>query len=145
MKTEEILQEIVFPLSRGTYLFSERPAMEGVHAYFCAKEISSLLNNRQLLLDTRNIPIIKNHRDGIDIVVNWALHHNLGYQKELDISVGVVDVIVYADDFGLFEIGTTRPSKLILLLKYISKLDDYYSIHFWPYQSNLSFIFKNWI
>lgn len=78
------------------------------------------------------------------IVSDWAEKTNLNCQKEIDLSVGVIDVVVYAGDTGLFEIGTTRPTKIILLLHYITKMSGNYTVHFWPYSSKDSFIFRNW-
>lgn len=70
MTTAEILQQIVFPCSRGNYLFSERPALEGVHAFFCAKEVKELLDTRQLVLNVEACPVIKTHREGKELVID---------------------------------------------------------------------------
>ena len=144
MTVTDILQQIVFPCSIGSYLFSERPALEGVHAFLCAKEISEMLNQQELFLDINSLPKFQTHKDGIDIVANWANNHELEYEKEVDVSIGVADVIVYADDIGIFEIGTTRPTKMLLLLRYISKLTGCYTVHFWPYNISKAFLFRNW-
>lgn len=74
----------------------------------------------------------------------WAKSLDLDYEVEIDISIGVADVIVYADDTGVFEIGTTRPTKMLLLLKYIARQDRPYTVHFWPYGTNEAIVFKNW-
>lgn len=144
MITEEILQNVVFPCTRGSYIYSERPSLEGVHAYLCAKEITSLLENCEIFLDIKEHSVFDKHQQGISIVSQWAENNGLKFQKEIDISVGVADVLVYADDTSIFEIGTTRPTKMVLLLKYISKLDGFYTVHFWPYVENNAFIFRNW-
>lgn len=144
MKITDILQNIVFPLSRGSYLFSERPSLEGVHAFLCAKEIFNLIEYKKIYLEVLFHPEFKNHNEGKKTVTDWAVKSGLNCQAEVDISVGVVDVIVYADDIGLFEIGTTRPTKIILLLHYISKMSGCYTVHFWPYDSLESFVFRNW-
>ena len=89
-------------------------------------------------------PFFDNHDQGKDLVVKWAVSNNLEFTKESDISVGVADVLVYGDDLGIFEIGTTRPTKMLLLLKYISKQNTCYTLHFWPYGSNKAIVFKNW-
>jgi len=114
MKVTDILQRIVFPCSYGSYLLSERPALEGVHAFLCAKEIYGLLETKQLILNIEMCPVITNHREGKDLIISWATCFNLPYIVEVDISVGVADVVIYADDVGIFEIGTTRPTKLDL-------------------------------
>lgn len=144
MTTEDILQKVVFPCCRGSYLLSERPALEGVHAYFCAKEIKELLENQNLALDIVPNHLFKTHKEGMDTVISWAQSLNLSWEKEVDMSIGVADVLVYADDIGIFEIGTTRPTKMILLLKYIVRLDGFYTVHFWPYGTAEAFIFRNW-
>ena len=77
-------------------------------------------------------------------MISWAESLNLCWVKEVDISIGVADVLVYADDIGIFEIGTTRPTKMILLLKYIARLDGFYTVHFWPYSGPDAFVFRNW-
>ncbi len=46
----KLLNDVVFPCSRGSYLYSERPALEGVHAALCAKEMEELLENKILEL-----------------------------------------------------------------------------------------------
>lgn len=139
-----VLNHIVFPCSRGTYLMSERPALEGVHAALCAKEISSLLKHKILTLGISKRRYFEKHNEGKNIVANWARKHYLDFEKEVDISIGVADVLVYADDVGIFEIGTTRPSKMILLLKYIARQNRPITAHFWPYGTRDAFIFKNW-
>lgn len=139
-----ILNHIVFACSRGTYLFSERPQLEGVHAALCAKEISELLKNKALILAIKKRDTFDTHEEGKNLVAKWAKSFNLAYEKEVDISVGVADVLVYADDVGIFEIGTTRPTKMILLLKYIARENRPFTVHFWPYGTNESFVFKNW-
>ena len=144
MTTIDILQRVVFPLCRGSYLFSERPSLEGVHSFLCAKEIYELIKSNRIFLDTVHRQEFITHKEGKKIVVDWAVNSKLDYQMEVDISVGVVDVIIYADDTGLFEIGTTRPTKIILLLHYISKMNGFYTVHFWPYSSKESFVFRNW-
>ena len=45
-KAEEILNQVVFACSWGSYLLSERPALEGAHAVLCAKEITNHLNEK---------------------------------------------------------------------------------------------------
>lgn len=112
MNTTEILQRIVFPCCRGSYLLSERPALEGVHAFLCAKEINELLENKQLELDIEVNHLFKTHKEGIELVISWAKSKSLQRDTEVDISIGVADVLVYADDIGIFEIGTTRPTKM---------------------------------
>lgn len=143
-KILKLLNEVVFPCSYGTYLFSERPVLEGVHAFFCAKEILEMLENKVLILTKKKRQSFKNHQRGIEVVKSWAKLMNLETEEEIDLSVGRVDVLVYADDIGIFEIGTTRPTKMILLLKYITKLSNPYTVHFWPYGTNNAFVFKNW-
>src|SRR3989344_960014 len=135
MTTIDILQRVVFPLSRGSYLFSERPSLEGVHAFLCAKEIYELLKSERLYFNFAAQPVFKTHKEGVDFISDWASKSKLIIQTEVDISVGIVDVIVYADDTGLFEIGTTRPTKIILLLNYIARMSGIYTVHFWPYNS----------
>jgi hypothetical protein len=144
MTTIEILQRVVFLCCRGSYLLSERPTLEGVHAFLCAKEINELLENKQLELDVEPNHLFATHKEGIQIVISWAESLNLCWVKEVDISIGVADVLVYADDIGIFEIGTTRPTKMILLLKYIARLDGFYTVHFWPYSGPDAFVFRNW-
>lgn len=139
-----ILNNIVFPCSRGTYILSERPQLEGVHAVLCAKEISILLVKKALILEIRASNLFETHDEGKEKVRLWANSLNLDYDEEIDILVGVADVLVYADDLGIFEIGTTRPTKMLLLLKYIAKEDHPMTVHFWPYGTNKAFIFKNW-
>ena len=144
MSESEILNRIVFPLSRGSYLFSERPSLEGVHAFLCAKEIHQLLISEVILVSFLPQQEFKTHKGGFKLIIDWASRSNLSYQTEVDISIGVVDVIVYADDIGLFEIGTTRPTKIILILNYIVRMSGIYTVHFWPYNSLESIVFRNW-
>lgn len=144
MNTIDILQQIIFPCCRGSYLFSERASLEGVHAFLCAKEINEMLTNNELFLDEESHPVFQTHKEGIEIVTSWSAACGLNYEKEIDISVGVADVIVYADDIGIFEIGTTRPTKIVLLLRYITKIGGFYTVHFWPYAMTEAFIFRNW-
>jgi hypothetical protein len=139
-----ILNKIVFPCSRGSYLISERQALEGVHAVLCAKEIVNLILNKNLIIDFEKHKKFETHNQGKKIVTDWAKKNNLDYEKEVDISIGVADVLVFADDIGIFEIGTTRPTKILLLLKYISKQTSLYTVHFWPYGQKTAIIFKNW-
>ncbi|OGM24669.1 hypothetical protein A3D00_00025 [Candidatus Woesebacteria bacterium RIFCSPHIGHO2_02_FULL_38_9] len=139
-----ILNNIVFPCSRGTYLFSERPALEGAHAVLCAKEICELINRKVLIFDVKQRPMFESHNEGKSIVGLWAESVNLEFEKEVDVSVGVADVLVYADDIGIFEIGFTRPTKMLLLLKYIVRQDHPFTVHFWPYGMNKAFVFRNW-
>jgi len=110
-KISKILNEVVFPCARGTYLFSERPALEGVHAFFCAKEIVEILDNNALILIREKRKSFETHKEGVEIVKSWAKSKHLEFVEEIDISIGVADVLVYADDVGIFEIGTTRPTK----------------------------------
>ncbi len=110
----------------------------------CAKEICELLDRNALTLDIGSRMNFETHSDGKNLVAAWAKSKNLEYDKEVDISVGVADVLVYGDDLGIFEIGTTRPTKILLLLKYIAKQTTPLTVHFWPYGTNESFIFKNW-
>ncbi|HUS52272.1 MAG TPA: hypothetical protein VMX77_02290 [Candidatus Bathyarchaeia archaeon] len=143
-KIMKILNETVFPCSRGVYLFSERPSFEGVHAYFCAREIFELLENRSLIFKKERRPSFEKHQEGVKIVKNWAESKSLENKTEVDVSVGVADVLVYADDVGIFEIGSTRPTKMILLLKFIARLDSPFTVHFWPYGTTAAFVFRNW-
>lgn len=139
-----ILNDFVFACARGSYLISERVALEGVHAVLCAKEIYSLLNNNSLVLEIKERESFETHDEGKEIVVNWAKSKNLEFDKEIDILIGIADVLVYGDDIGIFEIGTTRPTKILLLLKYIARETRPITVHFWPYGVNTAFIFKNW-
>lgn len=140
----DVLNKVVFPCARGTYLLSERPSLEGVHAALCAKEITRLLNNSNLILDVFERAGFEDHDEGKAVVASWAKKVKLDFQKEIDISVGVADVLVYGDDIGIFEIGTTRPTKMILLLTYIAKQTTPYTVHFWPYGSKKAIVFRNW-
>ena len=63
-KPEEILNRVVFACSRGSYLVSERPALEGVHAALCAKEIAELLEMKALVLEFTKRKRIGNHHQG---------------------------------------------------------------------------------
>lgn len=80
----------------------------------------------------------------MEVVTSWAKAMKLDFEKEVDISVGVADVLVYGDDVGVFEIGATRPTKMILLLKYIIRLTTPFTVHFWPYGTQNAFVFRNW-
>lgn len=139
-----LLNNVVFSCSRGTTLFSERPALEGAHAYFCAKEIGELLENRALIFAKEKRKSFKTHEEGIEIVKAWAKARDLSFAEEVDISVGVADVLIHGDDTGIFEIGTTRPTKMILILKYVVRLQRPFTVHFWPYGTTDAFVFKNW-
>ncbi len=143
-KIMELLNEVVFPCSRGVYLFSERPALEGAHAVFCAKEMFELLDSKALILTKEKRQKFEKHKKGIQIVRSWAKSQDLKVETEVDVSVGVADVLVYADDLGIFEIGTTRPTKMILLLKYIVRQGVPCTVHFWPYGTTDAFVFRNW-
>lgn len=139
-----ILNNVVFPCSRGIYLISERESFEGVHAVLCAKEIVSILENKNLKLEISKKPVFEIHNDGKKMVCDWATSKGLDYDLETDISVGIADVLVYGEDIGIFEIGTTRPTKILLLLKYISRENHPMTVHFWPYGSDVAIVFKNW-
>lgn len=139
-----ILNNVVFACARGSYVVSERPALEGVHAVLCAKEIFNLLQNKSLMLEMEKRNSFESHEEGIKNVVGWAKSNKLDFDTEIDISVGVADVLVYGDDIGIFEIGTTRPTKMLLLLKYVLREDHPMTIHFWPYGSESAIVFKNW-
>lgn len=139
-----ILNNVVFPCARGSFVAGERHSLEGVHAVLCAKEIFNLLKNRSLILELEERKSFENHNDGKKIVVEWAQLNNLGFSMETDISIGVADVLVYGEDLGIFEIGTTRPTKMLLLLRYILRERRPITVHFWPYGSNLAIVFKNW-
>lgn len=143
-KLTKLLNEVVYPCCIGVYIFSERPALEGVHAFLCAKEILEMLENGALIMTREKHSRFDNHKEGIEIVKSWAESVNLKVEKEVDISVGVADVLVYADDIGIFEIGTIRPTKMLLLLKYIVKIQRPFTVHFWPYGSSDAIVFKNW-
>lgn len=141
----DILNQVIFPCCfRRGYLYSGRPALEGVHAYLCAKEIDEMLKNKALFLDLGKRQSFNKHKDGVEIVKSWARSSNLIFEEEIDISVGVADVLVYADDVGIFEIGNTQPAKILLLLKYIVRLSRPYTVHFWPYVAEDAFVFRNW-
>ena len=84
------------------------------------------------------------HEEGVKRVINWAKSRGLDYEVEVDVSVGVADVLLYGDDIGIFEIGTTRPTKLLLLLKYIVRFERPYTVHLWPYATNKGICFQNW-
>lgn len=140
-----ILNEVVFPCLRGSYLLSERPALEGAHTVLCAKEICELLNNKNLILEFKDdLPIFESHQQGKKLVKGWAASKSLDYEEEVDVSIGVADVLVYADDIGIFEIGSTRPTKMLLLLKYIARMDSPFTVHFWPYGAGKAIVFRNW-
>ena len=139
-----VLNNIVFPCSRGSYLISERQSLEGVHAVLCAKEIAIILERENLVLEINKRNIFETHDEGKEFVCSWAQSMKLDFSKEVDISIGVADVLVYGDDLGIFEIGTTRPTKMLLLLKYISKQTSPYTVHFWPYGSDVAIVFRNW-
>lgn len=139
-----ILNNVVFACARGTYVISERPALEGVQAVLCAKEIFNLLQNNSLILEMNRRNRFESHKEGIKKVTDWAKSNKLDFDTETDISVGVADVLIYGDDIGIFEIGTTRPTKMLLLLKYILREDHPMTIHFWPYGSDIAIVFKNW-
>ena len=142
---EYILNNIVFTCAKGTDLgTSGRQSLEGVHAVLCAKEIYAMIENNNIILNEYKRWFFESHDEGKDKVVEWARSVGLGSIKEVDISVGVADVLVYGEDLGIFEIGTTRPTKMLLLLKYISKQNTCYTVHFWPYGSDKAIVFKNW-
>ena len=143
---EYILNNIVFACAKGTDLgTSGRQSLEGVHAVLCAKEIFEMIKNRNITFMEIERSVFETHDQGKEIVVKLARSFNLDFDKEVDISVGVADVLVYGEDLGIFEIGTTRPTKMLLLLKYIAKQNNFYTVHFWPYGTNKALIFKNWI
>ena len=142
---EYILNNVIFACAKGTSLTtSERQSLEGVHAVLCAKEIFEMIKNRNITLTIFERHIFESHDQGKELVVLWAKSVNLDSDKEVDISIGVADVLVYGEDLGIFEIGTTRPTKMLLLLKYIAKQKTCYTIHFWPYGSNKAIVFRNW-
>jgi hypothetical protein len=103
-----------------------------------------MLNHQNLTLIEHKRSVFEKHDLGKEIVIAWAVKQKLEFEKEVDISVGVADVIIYGDDIGIFEIGTTRPTKMLLLLKYIARQNTSYTLHFWPYGTDRSIVFKNW-
>ncbi len=139
-----VLNSVVFPCTRGTYVTSERPALEGVYAVLCAKEILNLIQHGLLEMEMKRREDFASHSEGVKKVSDWAKLNKLDFDTEIDISVGVADVLVYGDDIGIFEIGTTRPTKMLLLLKYILREDHPMTVHFWPYGTNNGIVFKNW-
>lgn len=143
-KILEILNTVVFPCARGVTLFSERPALEGVHAFWCARDINELLERKILVFAQEKRKIFQTHKEGIGIVKDWAKSMNLRFAEEVDISVGVADVLVYGGDIGIFEIGATRPAKMILILKYVVRFQRPFTVHFWPYGTTSAFVFRNW-
>lgn len=142
--TIDILQNVVFPCMAGPYLLSGRAVLEGIDAFLCAKEISEMIEAKILFLENYSHPFFNTHGEGKELVKAWTTIYNLEFEEEVDISIGVADVVVYAADTGIFEIGTTRPTKILLLLKYLIKLSKPYSIHFWPYKIKNAFVFRNW-
>ena len=141
---EEIFSSAVVSCMRSGYSSSDGSLFESVHAALCAKEIASLLNNKALILEFTERQEFDNHDEGKHIIAKWAKLKKLDFEFELNVSIAVVDVLIYADDVGIFEIGTTRTTKMILLLKYISRQDRPYTVHFWPYGTNKGIVFKNW-
>lgn len=139
-----ILNNVVFPCARGSYVSSERQGLEGVHAVLCAKEILHLIQGGSLILEIERKKNFGDHKEGKNIVADWAGSKGLDYDTETDVSVGVADILVYGDDVGIFEIGTTRPTKMLLLLKYILHEERPITVHFWPYGTDLAIVFKNW-
>jgi len=139
-----ILNNVVFPCSRGSYLVSERESLEGVHAVLCAKEILAVLERKNLVLEINRRLEFETHDEGKKIICDWAKINGLDFDTEMDVSVGVADVLVYGDDVGIFEIGATRPTKMLLLLKYILREDNPITVHFWPYGTDTAIIFRNW-
>ena len=139
-----ILNRVVFACARGSFSVSERPVLEGVHAVLCSKEIFNLLLRGSLILEIQKRDSFESHNEGKKMVVDWAEMNGLDFDQEIDISVGVADVLVYGNDLGIFEIGTTRPTKMLLLLKYIISEDRPMTVHFWPYGSPEAIVFKNW-
>jgi hypothetical protein len=110
----------------------------------CAKEIDELLQNNILRLTIGKKPLFDKHQEGKDIVKFWAISKGLEFEEEIDISIGTADVLVYADDIGIFEIGTIRSSKMILLLRYVARISRPFTVHFWPYGTETAFVFHNW-
>lgn len=142
---EYILNNIVFACAKGTdFGTSGRQSLEGVHAVLCAKEILLMIENKNIYLEEYERNFVEDHDKGKHLVCEWAKSNNIDFSEETDISVGVADVLVYGDDLGIFEIGTTRPTKMLLLLKYIVRQNTCYTIHFWPYGSTKAIVFKNW-
>lgn len=140
-----ILNKIVFPCVFGApTLIGERPQLEGVVSAMCAKEIDDLLTNGNLTLDVQNAPVFETHGQGKDLIKQWAALNGLDWSEEIDVSVGVVDVLVHADDTGIFEIGNIKPAKIALLLRLISKLPKPFTVHLWPYEVRQAFVFRNW-
>jgi len=63
-----ILNNVVFPCAQGVYLISERPALEGVHAVLCAKEIAGMLNSNNLTLSFYDRENFETHSEGLAII-----------------------------------------------------------------------------
>jgi len=139
-----ILNNVVFACARGAYLISESQTLEGVHAVLCAKEIFDLLQKKALVLGIKEREPFETHNEGKQKVCHWAKSQGLDFDEEIDISIGVADILVYGDDIGIFEIGITRPTKMLLLLKYIVRENRPITVHFWPYGTIKAFVFKNW-
>lgn len=140
---EYILNEVIQPCSWG-FITSERPQLKVANAFLCAKEIFNMLENKNIFLNIEKRDFFKNHNQGKKIISDWAISKNLEFSHEIDVSVGVADVVIYASDLGIFEIGTTKPIKMLLLLKYIFREKRSITVHFWPYESDKAFIFRNW-
>lgn len=135
---------MIVPCTFGsTAIDTDRPTIELVHAALCAKEIYFLLFEHYLVLSIVSIESVTDHDKGKQVVCQWAKENNLEFDTEVDTFVGVADVLVRGEDTGIFEIGYTKPSKIVLLLRFIAKQTRPYSIHLWPYGSR-AFIFRNW-
>jgi hypothetical protein len=144
-KILKILNEVIFPCSfGGKYLVSERTPLQGVYNFLCAREICEILESKLLTFMKKKHSVFKNHQEGIEIVKTWARSMDLEFKEEVDISVGVADVLVYADDLGIFEIGTTKPAKIVLLLKYLMRARKPFTLHLWPYGTADALVFRNW-
>ena len=135
---------MVVPCTFGsTAIDTDRPTIELVHAALCAKEIYFLLAEHYLVLSIVSIESVADHDTGKQVVCQWAKDNHLEYDMEIDTFVGVADVLVYGEDIGIFEIGYTKPSKVVLLARFIAKQARPYSIHLWPYGPR-AFILRNW-
>ena len=140
--------EMVNRLSWSSYGIGITPTSSirqfAVASYLVAEKLKSWLDDKNLILEEYKKPMFKDHNKGKDLIVNWAKEMKLDYKKEIDIGVETADVLLYADDIGIFEVGTIPPLRLFLLLKMVIKMDKPMSLHFWPYFDKNAYVFKNW-
>jgi len=66
---EYVLNNIVFACAKGTEIgISGRQSLEGVHAVLCAKEVFTMIDSKNIVLEEYKRPLFEDHEEGKDLI-----------------------------------------------------------------------------